>query len=180
MQRVPEALQFPVVVKGRRPPPVEPQPLEKSDFALGRAAAEGGILEKFVEAGFFAGQLAGFPLDELESFHISGDDPGVQDDIQSKGREVDVPGFDQRLQERDALFPGQMENVGIEELEDDDAHLLEASAAEVRDHAEPVFVAQLFLGHGRDHVQQPLGDEPLQLAEGLRSKIARTCRSLSG
>ena len=63
-------------------------------------------MKKFGEAGFFAGQLAGFPLDELESFHISGDHPGVQGDVQSKGREVDVPGLDQRLQERDALFSG--------------------------------------------------------------------------
>ena len=61
-----------------------------------------------------------------------------------------------------------MEDVRIQELEDEDAHLLEASAAEVRDHAEPVLVAQLFLGHACEHVQQPLGDQPLQLAEWLR------------
>ena len=54
-----------------------------------------------------------------------------------------------------------MEDVRIQELEDYDAHLLEASATEVRDHPEPVLVAQFFLGHGREHVQQPLGDEPL-------------------
>ena len=65
------------------------------------------------------------------------------------------------------MFPGQVEDVRIEELEHDDAHLLEASAAEVRHHAEPVFVRQFFLGHRLDHVQEPLGDQPLELAEGL-------------
>ena len=49
-------------------------------------------------------------------------------------------GFDQRIQERDTVFMGQVEDVRIEELEHDDAHLLIASAAELRHHAKPVFV----------------------------------------
>ena len=113
-------------------------------------------------------ELAGVPLDELESLDVPRDDPGIKHDVQRERREVDVPGFDQRIQERDAVLPGQMEDVRIEELEDDDAHLLEASAAEVRDHAKPVLVAQLFLGDAREHVQQPMGDQPLELAERLR------------
>jgi len=44
-------------------------------------------------------------------------------------------------------------HLAVEELEHDDAHLLIASAAELRHHAKPVFVLQFFCGHSLDHVQ---------------------------
>src|SRR2546421_679433 len=54
MQRVPEALQLPVIVEGRRPLALELQPLEKLDFLRGRAAAAGRVLKEFLEPGLFA------------------------------------------------------------------------------------------------------------------------------
>ena len=74
MQRVPEALQLPVIVEGRRPLALELQPLEKRDFLRGRRAPERRIVKEFLEPGLFADRLFGFPLDKLESFRLPGDD----------------------------------------------------------------------------------------------------------
>src|SRR5213079_1004644 len=74
MQRVPEALQLPVKVEGRRPLALELQPLEKRDFLRGRRAAERRILQEFLEPGLFADRLVGFPLDKLESLRLPRDD----------------------------------------------------------------------------------------------------------
>src|SRR5437773_5548457 len=101
MQRVPEALQLPVVVEGRRPPAVELQPLEKRDFLRGRRTAERRILKEFLEPGLFADRLVGFPLDKLESLRLPWDDAVVEDNLQTERRKVDVPGFNQRIQERE-------------------------------------------------------------------------------
>src|SRR5256885_6452413 len=72
MQRVPEALQLPVIVEGRRPLALELQPLEKRDFLRGRRAAERRILKEFLEPGLFADRLLGFPLDKLNRFACPG------------------------------------------------------------------------------------------------------------
>src|SRR6266566_780514 len=117
MERVPEVLQLPVVVQGRRPRVREPQLLEKLDFLRGRGAAEGGVLKEFLEPGLFADRLCGFPLDKRESLRLPWDDAVVQDDLQTERRQVDVPGFDQRIQERDAVLSRHVEDVRIEELE---------------------------------------------------------------
>src|SRR5258707_12927925 len=117
MQRVPEALQLPVVVDGRRPLALELQPLEKGDFLRGRRAAERRILKEFLEAGLFADRLFGFLLDKRESLRLPWDDAVVQDNLQTERRQVDVPGFNQRIQERDAVLSGHVEDVRIRELD---------------------------------------------------------------
>src|SRR5437763_13396706 len=82
----------------------------------------------------------------------------------------DVPGFNQRIQERDAVLSGHLEDVRIEELEHDDPHLLVAAATELSHHPEPVVILELVFRHALDHVQQRLGDEAFELAEGLLFK----------
>src|SRR6267378_5836650 len=114
MERVPEILQFPIIVEGRRSLALELQLLEKRDFLRCRRAAEGRILKEALEPGLFDEGL-GLQLDKLKPLHISGDQPVVQDDFQSKRPEVDVPGRNQRIQERDTVFNGYMEDVRIEE-----------------------------------------------------------------
>src|SRR6266487_6060405 len=109
MQRVPEALPLPVIVEGRRPRVREPQLLEKRDFLDGCAAAERRILKEFLEPGLFADRLLGFPLDKLESLRLPWDDAVVKDNRQTERREVDVPGFNQRIQERDAVLSGDVD-----------------------------------------------------------------------
>src|SRR5207302_3831167 len=122
MERVPQVLQLAVIVAGRRALALERQPLEKRDFLRGRRAAERRILEEFLEPGLLADRLFAFPLDKLESLRLPWDDAVVQDNLQTKRRQVDVPGFNQRIQERDAVLSGHVEDVRIEELEHDDPH----------------------------------------------------------
>src|SRR5438876_11329637 len=124
MQRVPEALQLPVIVERRRPLALELQPLEKRDFLRGRRAAERRILKEFLQPGLFADRLVGFPLDKLESLRLPRDDAVVYVYLQTERRKVDVPGFNQRLQEGDAVLSGHVEDVRIEELDHDDPDLL--------------------------------------------------------
>src|SRR5213596_2747904 len=201
MERVSEVLQLPVIVEGRRPLALELQPLEKRDFLRGRRTAERRILKEFLEPGLFADRLVGFPLDKLESLRLSWDDAVVEDNLQTERRKVDVPGFNQRIQERDAVLSGHVEDVRIEELEHDDPHLLIAAATELSHHPEPVVILELerlvtqtlldvvkhvakdelendywlrmvaqLSRHVLDHVQQRLGDEAFELAEGLLFK----------
>jgi hypothetical protein len=47
MERVSEALQFPVIIEGSRAFPVESQLLEKVDFFLGRSPAQGSVVKEF-------------------------------------------------------------------------------------------------------------------------------------
>src|SRR5690242_7657583 len=108
MERVSEVLQLPVVVQGRRTLSFELEAPEKFDFLRGRGTAEGRILKELLETGLVAGGLSGLPLDELESLRLPRDDVAVQDDLQTERRQVDVPGLDQRIQERDAVLSGQV------------------------------------------------------------------------
>src|SRR6184192_1811543 len=170
MERVSEVLQLPVIIEGRRPLALELQPLEKLDFLRGHRAAERRILKEFLEPGLFADRLFDFPLDKLESLRLPWDDAVVEDNLQTERREVDVPGFNQRIQERDAVLSGHVEDVRIEELEHDDAHLFIAAATEPSHHPEPVVILELVVRHALDHVQQRLRDEAFELAEGLLFK----------
>src|SRR5437762_13058185 len=113
MERVSEALPFPVVVQGGRPLALERQPLEKGDFSRGRAAAEGRVLQEFLEPGLVADRLCDFLFDKSESLRLPGDEAVVQDNLQTERRQVDVPGFNQRIQERDAILSGHVEDVRI-------------------------------------------------------------------
>ena len=111
--------------------------------------------------------LFGFQFDELEFLHVPHDESLVQDDFQSERRKVDVPGFNQRIQERDTVLNGHVEDVRIEELEHENAHLFIAPAADLRHRPEPGFVFQFLLGQSLHHVQQLLRDQAFELAEGL-------------
>ena len=104
----------------------------------------------------------------------------VQDDVEGKGREVDAPGFDQRIEERDAVLGGEVEDVGVEELQHDHPGLFVASVAQLRHHMEPVVILQLLPCHSFDDVEQRLGDQPLQLAERLLFEDGAEVRRLLG
>src|SRR6266516_845665 len=132
MERVSEVLQLPVIIEGRRPLALELQPLEKLHFLRGRRAAERRILKEFLEPGLFDEVLFGLELDELKLLHVPGDQSVIENDFQSKGREVDVPRFDQRIQERVAVLDGHMKDVRIEELEHENAFFNETATTEFR------------------------------------------------
>ena len=62
----------------------------------------------------------------------------IQDDFHTEAGKVDIPGFNQRVQKGDAIFCGQVEDIGVQELEDEDPHLLIAAPAEPGYQVEPV------------------------------------------
>src|SRR3989442_13600901 len=63
-----------------------------------------------------------------------------------------------------------MEDVGVENLEDHDSHLLIASPIDWSPGAEPLFVFQFLPGDSLKHVQELLCDEALEFAKGLLFK----------
>src|SRR5690242_851020 len=167
MERVPEVLQLSVIVERRRSFTLELQPLEKLDFLRGRRAAQGRILKEPLESRLFDEVLFGFQFDKLKLLHVPSDQSVIEDDFQSKRRQVDVPGFNHRIQERNAVFNGHMEDIRLEELEHEYAHRFVAAAAEFRHPPQPRFVLQFLLGQFLDHVQQLLSDQALEFTEGL-------------
>jgi hypothetical protein len=68
------------------------------------------------------------------------DQATIQDDLDPESREVDVPGLDQQIQKPDATFIRNVQDTGIQELENADAHVHIASVAEPSEQAEPFFV----------------------------------------
>src|SRR3972149_1917292 len=109
MERVSEVLQLPVVIEGSGSLALECQPLKELGFLLGRCAAEGGVLQECPEPWLLGEGWCGFSLSEFESLHVAGDHLPVEDDLQVERLEVDVPGFDQRIQKRDAAFDRRSE-----------------------------------------------------------------------
>ena len=71
------------------------------------------------------------------------------------------------IQKGDAVVGRDSKDIGLQELDHDDSHLLEASVGEASDQPEPVFINQFLLHHPLDHVQQLLGDEAFKGSEGL-------------
>ena len=104
MQRVPEVLQLSVVVERAGPPSFESQPSQEFNFVSGHLAAEQGILKEFSEPGFVLLREPRFLFNEFESLRGPRDESVVQHKPNAETREVDVPGFEQRVQERNAAF----------------------------------------------------------------------------
>src|SRR4029450_4514627 len=118
MERVSQALQFPVIVEGGWPFSREFQLLEKLDFLHGRIAPQKGILKEGLQPWLFVDRWSGVPFDELESLRVPGRQAAAQDDLHRERREIDVPRFDQRIEKRDAVFGRHVEDVCLQELED--------------------------------------------------------------
>ena len=73
MQRVSEVLQLPVIIEGRRPLALEPQPLEEVDFLRRRIAAEGPILEEGLQPRLLVARVFGDPFKKLKFLQVLGD-----------------------------------------------------------------------------------------------------------
>src|SRR3989442_1570510 len=73
MQRIPEVLQLPIIIEGRRPLALEPQPLEEVDFLLRRIAAEGRILEEGLQPRLLVVRHFGGPFKKLKFLQVLGD-----------------------------------------------------------------------------------------------------------
>jgi hypothetical protein len=66
MKRIPEVLQFAVIIERGGPPSVELEPLQELDFLLGGIAAEGDIFEEFFQARLRLVHWFGFCLQKLK------------------------------------------------------------------------------------------------------------------
>src|SRR5258708_39216508 len=101
---IPEILQLSVIVERARPPSLEPQPSQKFDLVSGGVTAERSILKEFSEPRLVLERIAGFFFNELKFLRVPWDESVVQHNFHTEAREVDCPGFNQRDQERNAVF----------------------------------------------------------------------------
>ena len=92
-------------------------------------------------------------------------DSSIQVDLQAKGSEIDVPRYDQWIQESDATLRSDIEHVRVQEFENRDAHLLITSTALPSHDPEPVFPFQFLSGHCLDHIQDLLGNQAFKLTK---------------
>src|SRR5439155_17953759 len=97
MERVPKVLQFPVIIKGNRPSLFEPEPLQKFDFLPGGIAAEGSIVKEFFEPRLFVEGWVAFLFHKLKFLNVPRDHSFIYGNLHTKGRQVVVAGFNERL-----------------------------------------------------------------------------------
>src|SRR6185295_6357323 len=94
----------------------------------------------------------------------------VQDDFYPKCRQINVPGFNQRIQEGHAVINRKVEDVCVKEFEHGDPRLLITSLAESSHPAEPLFAVEFLFSNALDDVQQFLSHKAFDFAKGLPLK----------
>ena len=140
MERVSETLHLPVKIQWGRPNSLKSEPFQKLDLLFSGIAAQESVVEKLFQPRFHFERCFGSPFDELESLGFPAHQPTIQDDLDAERLEVDVPGLDQRIQERDAILVRYVEDIRIQELENADAHLFITAIAESSEPAKPTFI----------------------------------------
>jgi hypothetical protein len=113
MERIAQALQFPIVVQLRRPIAGKGQLLEKRELFSRHVAAQSRILEKLAKPGLLVDRRRVLSFDELESLRVSARQSTVQDDFHAEGRQVDIPGLDQRIEKRHAVIRRDGQRLGL-------------------------------------------------------------------
>ena len=113
MERIAQALQFPIVVHLRRPIAGKGQLLEKRELFSRHVAAQSRILEKLAKPGLLVDRRRVLSFDELESLRVSARQSTVQDDFHAEGRQVDIPGLDQRIEKRHAVIRRDGQRLGL-------------------------------------------------------------------
>src|SRR5947207_3745199 len=106
---------------------------------------------------------------------MAGRQSPVQYDVHAKSLEVDIPGLDQRIEERHAVRDRDMENIRIQELEDGDPHLFIAALAQASHQAEPLFTVQFLSCDSLGHFQDLLRHQAFQFSEWL---LLKDCQNL--
>src|SRR4029453_14285021 len=114
--------------------------------------------------------LVSLSLYEFISLGMLGGQSPVEHDSHAEGRQVDRPGFDDRIKKRDMALRRQGVDLGVQKLEDHYSYLFIASVRESRDEAEPVLVLEFLSCDLLHDVQKPLRDETFKFAEGLLFK----------
>ena len=73
MKWVPEVLQLPIIINGRRVLAFKPQPLEEVDFLLCRITAQGRVLQKGLQPRLLATRHFADPFKKLKFLQVLGD-----------------------------------------------------------------------------------------------------------
>ena len=171
MERIPEVLQFPVIVEREWVVFPGTSVFFRKSISSGVAFAPSeSVSRNSLSPGSCSRRFAGFPLDELKFFGIARSESLVQYNFDGKRREVDIPGLNERIEEADAIFNRNVENVGIQKFEDSDSHFLVTPAAHSCYKMQPVFAFQFFFGDPLGNIQELLRDQPFQLAKWPRFK----------
>src|SRR5216117_1388566 len=106
-------------------------------------------------------------LDKFDSARIPRGEAPIQDYVHREAGEIDVPGLNQGVQKGDGVFSRDVEDVGVQKFQHDDAHLLVGAIAEPRHQEEPTLTPELLPRDLLNDVQELLRDEALKLAERL-------------
>jgi len=111
------------------------------------------------------GRPSSFPLDKFKPLQSAWSNSGIQGDLQAERRKIDVPRYDQRIEESDAAFRRYVENVCIQEFENGNAHLFITSIA-LSCYGSERFFAPQFLSHQHlDDLQKRLSNQAFELAK---------------
>ena len=167
MKRVSQVLKFAIVIQRGRSSVLEAQLFEELDFLQRRICAKRAIFQEFSQSWLFLRGFLSFLFQKFKFLQVHWGDSAIQDDLQGERREINVPRYDQRVEERNTILRGYIEYICVQEFEDSNAHLFIASIAQSSHEAKPGFAPQFFPGQRLDHVQQFLGHQPFKLAEGF-------------
>jgi len=116
MERVSEVLQLTVIIERSRPFAREFQLREELDFFLRRLAAEGRILKECCEPRFFLVSLLGLRFHKFKFPGLPWGHSVVEGNFHTEGREIDIPGFKQGIQEGRTVLNREAENIRFQKL----------------------------------------------------------------
>lgn len=172
MKRIPEVLQFTVIIKRGRPPPGEFQALQKIDFLRRDIPAQGGISQKLFHSGL-NGIIRELPFSKLESPDASRCEAAIKPDLERKRPQVDIPELDHWVQKRGATLQRNAKHVCVQKLKDRNTHLFIAPLTEFSHRTEPHFVAQLVPSDSLRDIEKLLRNQAFEVAEGLLPENVR-------
>src|SRR3982751_1421994 len=120
MERVAQVLQLAVKVQRRRAFSVGGQTLQKGRFLLAQVSAPFRLLQKCCETWLHGWSgWAGFCFPEFELLAVTVGQPAIQDDFQAEAVEFDIPVLEEGSEKRQAVLGRDMEDTGIQEVEDE-------------------------------------------------------------
>ena len=117
MKWIPQVLQFPVIINGGRPLALATSEPSETRFPLRWHRRSGTRPSGIVRAPVLWRRAVEAPvLANSNRFRLACRQPAVQDNFHAKGLEVDIPGVDHRIEERDAIFSRDVEDVCVQKL----------------------------------------------------------------
>ena len=136
MQGISKVLQFTVVKERSGVSPPKFERLEELDFLRGSSGTERSLLKEFLQPPLLIASTL-WLFNERKLLNVPRSHSAVQNDLKAESCKVNVPGFNQGIQERDAILIRHIEHVCIQKFENRHPHILVASIGEPAHQAEP-------------------------------------------